>query len=87
MAVIDFFLFPAGGFVTYVTQAYAESAGLYEIEGNQVYIGVDHTNAISSSGPGRDSVRLLSNADYNHALVIANFAHVPGSDCATWPAL
>ncbi|MCJ1315309.1 hypothetical protein MMC15_000626 [Xylographa vitiligo] len=77
---------PTGGFVTYLTQAEAEADGLYKIEGNQVYFGVDNTNVISPNGPGRNSVRLQSNAAYNNALIIGDFAHMPGSDCGIWPA-
>ncbi|MCJ1473027.1 hypothetical protein MMC13_001676 [Lambiella insularis] len=77
---------PTGGFVTYLTQSEAEADGLYQIQGDQVYFGVDHTNTISPSGPGRNSVRLMSNAAYNNALIIGDFAHMPGSDCGIWPA-
>ncbi|MCJ1377588.1 hypothetical protein MMC17_000683 [Xylographa soralifera] len=77
---------PTGGFVAYLTQAEAEADGLYQIEGNQVYFGVDSTNVISPTGPGRNSVRLQSNAAYNNALIIGDFAHMPGSDCGIWPA-
>ena len=73
--------------MTYLTQAEAEADGLYKIEGNQVYFGVDNTNVISPNGPGRNSVRLQSNAAYNNALIIGDFAHMPGSDCGIWPAL
>ncbi|MCJ1283511.1 hypothetical protein MMC26_002841 [Xylographa opegraphella] len=77
---------PTGGFVTYLTQAEAEADGLYKIQGNQVYFGVDNTHVISPTGPGRNSVRLQSNAAYNNALIIGDFAHMPGSDCGIWPA-
>ncbi|MCJ1437278.1 hypothetical protein MMC27_006664 [Xylographa pallens] len=77
---------PTGGFVTYLTQAEAEADGLYKVEGNQVYFGVDSTHVISPTGPGRNSVRLQSNAAYNNALIIGDFAHMPGSDCGIWPA-
>ncbi|MCJ1404530.1 hypothetical protein MMC11_007756 [Xylographa trunciseda] len=77
---------PTGGFVTYLTQAEAEGNGLYKIEGKQVYFGVDNTHVISPTGPGRNSVRLQSNAAYNNALIIGDFAHMPGSDCGIWPA-
>ena len=73
--------------MTYLTQAEAEADGLYKIEGNQVYFGVDNTHVISPTGPGRNSVRLQSNTAYNNALIIGDFAHMPGSDCGIWPAL
>lgn len=79
---------PTGGYVNYVTQSQAQSEGLYKTIGNQVYIGVDNTTILNpSSSTGRNSVRLQSNNAYTHALVIADFAHIPGSDCGAWPAL
>ena len=73
--------------MSYVTQSEAQSLGLLHTEGNQVYFGVDNTNVISPTGPGRNSVRLMSNNAYNNGLIIGDFAHMPGSDCGIWPAL
>lgn len=50
-----------------------------------VTIGVDHNSV--ASGRGRDSVRLTSTNQYNHALVVIDLAHMPGSVCGSWPAL
>ena len=47
-------------------------------------MGVDYTNAAPG---GRQSVRLTSKASYQHALIIVDLAHMPGSICGTWPAL
>lgn len=77
---------PTHGFVNYVNQQQAQSQGLIQNWGNQVYIGVDHTTTLNPNGPGRNSVRLQSNKAYNHGLIIADFAHIPGSDCGAWPA-
>ncbi|KAK7180114.1 putative endo-1,3(4)-beta-glucanase [Paraphaeosphaeria sporulosa] len=74
------------GFVNYVNQATAQSKGLYRTQNNQVYIGVDSSTVLNPNGVGRDSVRLQSNRAYTHGLVIADFAHVPGSNCGSWPA-
>ncbi|MCJ1246138.1 hypothetical protein MMC30_003343 [Trapelia coarctata] len=67
---------PTGGFVSYVTQSEAQALGLLKIQGNQVSFGVDNTNVISPSGPGRNSVRLMSNKAYNNGLIIGDFAHM-----------
>lgn len=75
------------GYVNYVSQATAQSKGLYRTQNNQVYIGVDSTTVLDPNGVGRDSVRLRSNRAYTHGLIIADFAHVPGSNCGSWPAL
>ncbi|KAF2756401.1 mixed-linked glucanase precursor [Pseudovirgaria hyperparasitica] len=77
---------PTHGFVNYLNQADAQRLGLYKTQNNQVYIGVDNTNVISTSGPGRNSVRIHSNPSYNHGLIIGDFAHIPGSQCGSWPA-
>ncbi|KAI4156494.1 MAG: hypothetical protein LQ340_000243 [Diploschistes diacapsis] len=72
---------PTGGFVNYVSAADAQSLGLYQTIGNQIYIGVDNTTVLDPNGTGRNSVRLQSNAVYNDGLFIADFAHIPGSAC------
>ncbi|KAJ9270158.1 CAZyme family GH16 [Paecilomyces variotii] len=74
---------PTNGFVDYVDQSTAQSAGLIST-GSSVYIGVDNTNVASSSG--RQSVRISSTATFNHGLVILDLAHMPGGICGTWPA-
>lgn len=57
------------------------------MQNNQVYMGVDTTKVLNPNGVGRDSVRIQSKNAYNHGLVIADFAHIPGSNCGAWPAL
>jgi hypothetical protein len=74
------------GFVNYVNQQQAQSQGLIRMQNNQVYMGVDTTKVLNPNGVGRDSVRIQSKKAYNHALVIADFAHIPGSNCGSWPA-
>lgn len=89
---LDYFNFhvgsdPTKGFVTYLDKDSAESAGLIKVnDGGSVYIGVDHTTTLSPSGKGRDSVRIGSKKYYDHSLVIADLAHMPGSICGSWPA-
>lgn len=89
---LDYFNFhvgsdPTNGFVTYLDKSSAESAGLVKVnDGGSVYIGVDHTTTLSPSGKGRDSVRIGSKKYYDHSLVVADIAHMPGSICGSWPA-
>ncbi|KAJ5432147.1 endo-1-3(4)-beta-glucanase [Penicillium daleae] len=89
---LDYFNFhtgsdPTNGFVTYLDKSSAESAGLVKVnDGGSVYIGVDHTTTLSTTGKGRDSVRIGSKNYYDHSLVIADIAHMPGSICGSWPA-
>jgi hypothetical protein len=77
---------PTHGFVNYVNQQQAQNQGLIRMQNNQVYMGVDTTKVLNPNGVGRDSVRIQSKKAYNHALVIADFAHIPGSNCGAWPA-
>ncbi|CAI6337774.1 unnamed protein product [Periconia digitata] len=77
---------PTHGFVNYVDQGTATSQGLIRTQNNQVYMGVDTSTVLNPSGVGRNSVRIQSKTAYQHALVIADFAHVPGSVCGSWPA-
>ncbi|KAL8832116.1 MAG: hypothetical protein Q9170_005013 [Blastenia crenularia] len=75
---------PTHGYVNYVDQGIAASQGLFSVNGGQVSFGVDHTNV--ASGRGRNSIRLTSKAQYTHALVVLDLAHMPGSICGTWPS-
>lgn len=75
---------PTHGYVTYVDQATAQSAGLISASGGSVYIGVDYTNV--ASGSGRRSVRISSKNSYTHGLIILDLSHMPGGICGTWPA-
>lgn len=75
---------PTHGYVDYISQSAASSAGLINTNNNQVYMGVDSENV--ASGRGRKSVRITSNAVYNHALIILDLEHMPASTCGTWPA-
>ncbi|OJZ92578.1 glycoside hydrolase family 16 protein, partial [Aspergillus luchuensis CBS 106.47] len=76
---------PTNGFVDYVDEATAQSNGYISTSGDApVYMGVDHTNIAGSSG--RQSVRISSDATYNHGLFILDLGHMPGGVCGTWPA-
>jgi hypothetical protein len=45
----------------------------------------DDTTVLSASGPGRNSVRIRSNAAYTTHVVVANIKNMPVG-CGTWPA-
>ncbi|KAJ6088686.1 hypothetical protein N7486_009947 [Penicillium sp. IBT 16267x] len=78
---------PTNGWVTYLDQASAESSGLVKVtDQGSVYIGVDHKTTLSTSGKGRDSVRVGTTKYYEHSLVVADIAHMPGNVCGSWPA-
>ncbi|CAG8126284.1 unnamed protein product [Penicillium olsonii] len=89
---LDYFNFhvgtdPTNGYVNYLDQKSAESAGLVKVtDSGSVYLGVDHTTKLNPNGKGRDSVRIGTKKYYDKSLVIADIAHMPGSACGTWPA-
>lgn len=48
-------------------------------------LGVDSNNTYGLD-EGRPSIRLESKESYNHGLFIADFLHMPPSQCGLWPA-
>ena len=64
------------------------SKNLVSVDGvtNQVRLGVDSSNTYSTDAAGRPSVRLTSEQNFNYGLFIADFAHMPSSECGVWPA-
>ncbi|KAM3075399.1 hypothetical protein ACMFMG_007162 [Clarireedia jacksonii] len=78
---------PTHGFVTYLNEDDASSAGILGKNGyGPAYMGVDHTNVLDPAGPGRNSLRITSKKSWTHGLFIADIEHMPGSVCGTWPA-
>ena len=81
---------PTNGFVDFVDLATANAsslAGFLSVNGSNattspVYLGVDSSNVTSN---GRPALRVSTNQTYNHALVVADIAHMPAG-CGTWPA-
>ncbi|KAG6163332.1 hypothetical protein E4U11_001999 [Claviceps purpurea] len=78
---------PSHGFVSYQSRPNAEARGLYSVDESTgvVRLGVDHTNVLPLSG-GRPSIRLESKETYTHGLFVADFLHMPPSQCGLWPA-
>ncbi|KZP18053.1 glycoside hydrolase family 16 protein [Athelia psychrophila] len=77
---------PTNGFVTYVSESAAQSAGLVSSTSSSFRMGADHTSVLSASGAGRKSVRIQSNAQYNTHVAVFNVNHMP-EGCGTWPAI
>ena len=71
----------------YQSQNDAQAQGLYSVDSGTgvVRLGVDHTNMYEVD-QGRPSVRLESKESWNHGLFIADFLHMPPSQCGLWPA-
>lgn len=78
---------PSNGYVAYQSRSNAEALGLFSVdeETGVVRLGVDHTNTYGLN-EGRPSIRLESKAAYNEGLFIADFLHMPPSQCGLWPA-
>ncbi|KAI1810616.1 glycoside hydrolase family 16 protein [Poronia punctata] len=89
---LDSFTFFTGrdlnnGFVDYQSREDALAKNLVSIdEFNRVKLGVDSVHTYSTNDTGRPSVRLTSKDAFTHGLFIADFAHMPGSTCGTWPS-
>ncbi|KAH9987929.1 2 beta-glucan [Russula compacta] len=77
---------PTNGRVNYVSENIAQATGLVAVNGGNVILGVDDTTYLSPTGPGRNSVRLVSNNQYNMHVSIYNVVHMP-QGCGTWPAI
>ncbi|KAF5336230.1 hypothetical protein D9758_014362 [Tetrapyrgos nigripes] len=77
---------PTHGRVNYVSASAAKSANLTYASSNHFVLRSDFKKQLSSSGPGRDSVRIQSNNQYTTAVMIFNIRHMP-QGCGTWPAV
>nr|VWO94478.1 Mixed-linked glucanase [Ganoderma boninense] len=77
---------PTAGRVNYVSQATALSKNLTFTNSNTLIIRADHTRTLSATGPGRDSVRMMSKKQYKQHVTIWNVRHMP-QGCGTWPAI
>lgn len=73
---------------SYQSRQNAEQMGLYSIDDSSgvVRIGVDSTHQYSLLDRGRPSIRIESKETYEHGLFIADFLHMPPSNCGLWPA-
>jgi hypothetical protein len=79
---------PTHGNVDYVSLADAQKLGLTKVIGNQVFMGVDNTTVLKDTVNGkRKSIWVESVDEFTHGVLIGDFAHMPGSDCGSWPAL
>jgi len=77
---------PTHGRVNYVDASTAKSKNLTFASGNTFILRADHTTTLSSSGAGRNSVRLQSNKQYTTAAMVFDIRHMP-EGCGTWPAV
>ncbi|KAF7763643.1 CAZyme family GH16 [Agaricus bisporus var. burnettii] len=77
---------PTHGRVNYVDAGTARSQNLTFASGNSFVLRADSRTRLSPSGPGRNSVRLLSRKQYTTAVMVFDIRHMP-EGCGTWPAV
>ncbi|KAF9066759.1 2 beta-glucanase [Rhodocollybia butyracea] len=77
---------PTHGRVNYVNAATAASQNLTYASGNHFVLRADYHSVLNPSGPGRNSVRIQSNKQYETSVMIFNILHMP-QGCGTWPAV
>ncbi|THU77007.1 endo-beta-glucanase, partial [Dendrothele bispora CBS 962.96] len=77
---------PTHGRVNYVSQSTAQSQNLTYASSDHFVLRADFKNTLDPNGPGRNSVRLQSNQQYETAVMIFNIRHMP-QGCGTWPAV
>jgi len=76
---------PTNGYVYYASESQAQSWGYIYVSNGVVYIRSDDTSI--SSGSGRGSVRITSDASFNqNSLFLFDVIHMP-TGCGTWPAI
>ncbi|KAF4975137.1 hypothetical protein FZEAL_8036 [Fusarium zealandicum] len=77
----------SNGFVQYQSQEDALDRGLYSVDpfAQTVRLEVDYDN-VYALDEGRPSIRLESKETFQYGLFIADFLHMPPSQCGTWPA-
>lgn len=74
---------PTHGFVQYLSQADAQTAGLIsQGAGNPAVMSVDHSTILNgTTSQGRKSVRITTQKSWTHGLFVADIAHMPDSVC------
>ncbi|KXN87772.1 putative glycosidase C21B10.07 [Leucoagaricus sp. SymC.cos] len=77
---------PTHGRVNYVNAQTARAQNLTFVSGDHFVLRADFKTKLSSSGPGRNSVRLISNQQYATSVMVFNIRHMP-QGCGTWPAV
>lgn len=77
----------SNGYVSYQSREDAQAQSLFSLDEQTqvVRLGVDSNNTFGLD-EGRPSIRLESKESYDHGLFIADFLHMPPSQCGLWPA-
>lgn len=67
---------------SYVDQATALAQNLTFVSSDTIVMRADYKTVLSPSGPGRNSVRIMTNKQYTTAVTIINLRHMP-QGCAS----
>lgn len=86
----DFFLYdniadPTHGRVNFVDGPTAQKLNLTYFTSDSFILRADSQTVLTKSGPGRNSVRLLSKRQFANGVTVADIRHMP-QGCGTWPA-
>ncbi|KAB5592242.1 Endo-1,3(4)-beta-glucanase [Ceratobasidium theobromae] len=76
---------PTHGRTNYVTQATALKLNLTYASSDSLILRADSKTVLSPSGPGRNSVRIVSKKQWSTHVEIIDVRHMP-QGCGTWPA-
>lgn len=77
---------PTHGRVNYVDRQTAQDLKLTVATSDSFILRADDTTVLSPTGPGRNSVRIRSNAAYTTHVAVFKISHMP-EGCGTWPAV
>lgn len=72
-------------FCSYVNESTALRLGLTSFTHDSFVIRADYTTNLTSSDPGRNSVRIMSKNQWDTHVEIMDVRHMP-QGCGTWPA-
>ncbi|KAF8193713.1 glycoside hydrolase family 16 protein [Pholiota molesta] len=77
---------PTHGRVNYVDEDTSIQENLTFASYDTFILSADHKSALSPSGPGRNSVRIISKNTYTTHVALFDVRHMP-QGCGTWPAI
>lgn len=77
---------PTHGRVNYVDRETAVARNLTYADRDTFILRADSNKRLSRDGPGRDSIRMLSNRQWTNGVMVFNIRHMPVG-CGTWPAV
>ncbi|KAF8970936.1 glycoside hydrolase family 16 protein [Flammula alnicola] len=77
---------PTHGRVNYVDEYTSIRQNLTYVSPDTFILRADHKTVLDMSGPGRNSVRIISKKTYTTHIAVFDVRHMP-QGCGTWPAI